>query len=95
MKTKERQLKKMDGVLEHVSNRLKQEGLRHEIHKFDSGAVMVDIWKDDLFYVVQIHDKTIGLSLVTADTGFDATPDKSFTELNKFFAAFETIFQKS
>jgi hypothetical protein len=83
----------MEKVLEHVSSRLKEEGLRHEIHKFDSGAVMVDIWKDNLFYVVQIDGKRIGLSLVTEDTGFDTIPDKSYDTLDKFSIDFEKIFQ--
>lgn len=82
----------MDKVLEYVSSRLGEEGLKHEIHQFDSGAVMIDIWKEDLFYVVQIEDKTIGLSLVTKDTGFDTIPDKSYNDIEKFSLDFEKIF---
>ena len=82
----------MDKVLEYVSGRLRQEELKHEIHKFDSGAVMVDIWKDDLFYVVQIEDKKIGLSLVTENTGFDTIPDKSYNDIEEFSVDFEKIF---
>jgi hypothetical protein len=68
----------MEKVLDYVLRRLKEEKLRHEIHKFDSGAVIIDIWKGDLFYVVQIDGQRIGLSLVTQDTGFDTIPDKSY-----------------
>ena len=81
-----------DKVLEYVSNRLKQEELRHEIHTFDSGAVMIDIWKDDEFYVVQIEGILVGLSLVTEDTGFSVVPDQSFVDFEKFREEFEKIF---
>ena len=84
----------MDNVLQYVSSRLRDEGVRHEIHTFDSGAAMVDIWKDDLFYVVQIEDKVIGLSLVTEDTGFGLVPDKSYDTLEKFNIDFEKILKK-
>jgi uncharacterized protein (UPF0128 family) len=84
----------MENVLEYISSRLRNERLRHEIHKFDSGAVMVDIWKDDLFYVVQIEDKRIGLSLINGDNpGFDTIPDKSYDTRDKFSIDFEKIFQ--
>ncbi len=79
-------------VLEYVSNRLGQKELKHEIHKFDSGAVMIDIWKDNQFYVVQIEDKKIGFSLVTKDTGFDTIPDKSYNDIEEFSVDFEKIF---
>lgn len=84
----------MEKVLEYISSRLKHGGLRHEIHKFDSGAVMIDIWKDDLFYVVQIEDKGIGLSLINVDNpGFDTLPDKSYDTWDKFITDFEKILQ--
>jgi hypothetical protein len=83
----------MEKVLEYITSRLKDEGLRHEIHEFDSGAVMVDIWKDDLFYVVQIEGKRIGLSLINGDNrGFDTMPDKSYDTLDKFIIDFKKIF---
>lgn len=81
----------MNNVLEYVSNRLKEKEFRHEIHKFDSGAVMIDIWKDDLFYVVQIDEERTGLSLVDEDSGFDPAPDKSYTDFEKFRIDFEKI----
>src|SRR5689334_1105467 len=86
-------IKVMDKVLEYVSTRLTEEKLRHEIHKFDSGAVMMDIWKNDLLYVVQIEDKRVGLSLVTADTGFDTVPDKAYYDFESFSIDFDRIFE--
>jgi hypothetical protein len=32
---------------------------------------MVDIWKDELLYVIQIEPEMIGLSLVDVNTGLD------------------------
>lgn len=55
---------------------------------------MVDIWKDNLFYVVQIEDKKIGLSLITKDTGFDTIPDQSYDTFEKFNIDFEKIFDR-
>ena len=66
--------------------------LRYEIHSFDSGAVMVDIWKGNSFYVIQIYQDEIGLSLVTAETTpFDTTPDQSFKNTDEFKKVFESI----
>ena len=84
----------MEKVLEYISSRLRDKGLRHEIHEFDSGAVMVDIWNDDLFYVVQIEGEIIGLSLINDDIpGLDTIPDKSYDTPDKFIIDFEKIFQ--
>jgi hypothetical protein len=82
----------MSKILEYISSRLEQKELRHEIHQFESGAVMIDIWKDGSFYVVEIDGKRIGLSLVTADTGFNTMPDKTYDSLEKFRVDFEKIF---
>jgi hypothetical protein len=85
----------MDRTLEYISTILERQKLRHEIHKFDSGAVMVDIWQDDLFYVVQIEDMKIGLSLITEDTGFDTIADKSYDDFNDFKTDFEEILKRA
>jgi len=79
-------------TLEKITSRLSQENVRHEVHKFDSGAVMVDVWKGDLFYVIQIEDKMIGLSLVKDNTAFDTIPDKAYSDFEAFKIEFEKIF---
>jgi hypothetical protein len=79
-------------VLEKITSRLSQENLKNEIHKFDSGCVMVHIWKDELFYVIQIESETIGLSLVDENTGFDTIPDKAYKDWGNFKIDFEKIF---
>jgi hypothetical protein len=86
--------KTVKGALERITSRLSQEKLRHEIHEFDSGCVMVDIWSGDLFYVIQIEPEMIGLSLVDENTGFDTIPDKAYKEWDNFNADFERILSK-
>ncbi len=83
----------MKKLLPYISDTIKKSNVRHEIHSFDSGAVMVDIWVGEKFYVIQIDGDTIGLSLVTEETTpFDIIPDQSFNDVNAFKMAFENIF---
>lgn len=79
-------------LLPYIVDNLERLNLRHKIHRFDSGAVMVDIWINDNFHVIQIDDKSIGLSLVTEDTTpFDIIPDESFSNEVEFKREFEKI----
>ncbi len=56
---------------------------------------MVDIWINDNFHVIQIDDKSIGLSLITKDTTpFDIIPDSSFSNEAEFKTEFEKILPK-
>lgn len=86
--------KSMKKALEQIACRLNQENIRHEIHKFDSGCIMVDIWKGDLFFVIQIESEMIGLSLVTDTSGFDTIPDKTYKNYNNFEIDFEKILKQ-
>lgn len=83
----------MKKLLPYIVDTIKQSNTKYEIHSFDSGAVMVDIWINNDCYVVQIDGNTIGLSLVTEETGlFDIIPDESFKDEISFKVAFEKIF---
>ncbi len=57
---------------------LNTHSIRHEIHRFDSGAMMVDIWIGDDFYVIQLTDEYIGFSKIDNESGFDTRPDEVF-----------------
>jgi RNAse (barnase) inhibitor barstar len=82
-------------LLPYIVDNLERLALRHEIHRFDSGAVMVDIWINDNFHVIQIDDNSIGLSLITKDTTpFDIIPDASFSNESEFKMEFEKILPK-
>ena len=82
----------MKKVLTDIINQLDFAKVRYEIHNFDSGAIMIDIWINERFYVVQIFGDEIGMSLVTENTGFDNIPDKSFKDPNEFYKEFEKVF---
>ena len=77
-----------------ILRRLNQLNIRHEVHTFDSGAVMVDIWLNDLFYIIQIWKDQIGLSLVTKETSFDIIPDNSYSDFEIFKEDLERLLQQ-
>jgi len=80
-------------LLLYIIENVKEYNLKHEIHRFDSGAIMVDIWINDTFYVIQIDKETVGLNLVTKDTTpFDIIPDVSFSDEIQFKKEFAKIF---
>lgn len=83
----------MVNLLPYLVDKIERAKLRYEIHRFDSGAIMVDIWLKDSLCVVQIEEDLIGVSLVSEQTvSFDTIPDRSFTSEKDFKAEFETIF---
>jgi RNAse (barnase) inhibitor barstar len=83
----------MKKLLLYIKATIEKSNVKYEIHSFDSGAVMIDIWIGSKFYVVQIDGDTIGLSLITEETTpFDIIPDQSFKDSNAFKMAFEKIF---
>lgn len=83
----------MEEVIQYVIPALERCCLKHEIHKFDSGAAMIDIWVNDKFYCIQLFKNYIGLSLVTEDSGFSTIPDISYTSISEFKLDFEKILQ--
>ena len=84
----------MKRLLPDIINKLDLAKVKYEIHNFDSGAIMVDIFINDRYYVIQIYRDEIGLSLNTEETGFfDMIPDQSFKDPNGFKTAFEKIFE--
>lgn len=80
-------------LLPYIVGEIERLKLKHEIHSFDSGAIMVDFWVDQRLYVVQIDNDAIGISLVTEETTpFDIIPDYSFKNSKDFKIAFEKVF---
>ena len=75
----------MKDLLPYIVEQLDLLDVRYEIHHFDSGAIMVDIFIEDKLYVIQIFENDLGLSLVTDETGlFDIIPDKSYNDIEEF-----------
>ncbi len=75
----------------YVLEFIKSNNLKHEIHKFSSGALMIDLWKGDEFYVLQIEKETIGFSVINDDPEFSTVPDKSYSDFRGFKDDFEKI----
>lgn len=81
----------MTEALHDTITRLRIGNIKHEIHRFESGCVMIDVWKDDKFYCLQFEDCKLGLSLVPKDTDFGTIPDKWYNNLSEFKTDLETI----
>jgi len=71
---------------ENLIAELNERAIKYVVHEFTSGAKMIDIWYKDLFYVVQIEDDFIGISLVDDDNIglFDIIPDDKFFSTEEF-----------
>jgi len=79
-------------ILPYIITRLKKAKVKYEVHWFDSGATMIDIWVNNYFYVIQLDDDEIGLSLVTEKTLlFDNKPDSVFKDQETFKIELEKI----
>jgi len=80
-------------LLPYIVDQIEKLKLKHKVHSFDSGAIMVDIWIDQRLYVIQIDNDTIGISVVIEETTpFDIIPDNLFKDHVDFKTAFERIF---
>lgn len=69
--------------------------IKHQFSDFDSGCCMIDIWKGDKFYVVQIEHDSIGVSLIVPNTiDLSTIPDNRFYDLEKFTERFNEILEE-
>ncbi len=69
--------------------------IRYVVHEFASGNKMIDIWHDNLFYVIQIETNFAGVSLIDDDNpGFDLTPDAKFTTTEEFLSKLKDMISK-
>jgi len=71
---------------------LDQMSVRYEFTKFSSGAIMLDIWYKEKFYVIQFED-FIGVSEIIDDNiSFDTKPDEKFFDESLYKLKFKNIF---
>ncbi len=70
--------------IDKISELIKPKEIKHEIHSFDSGAFMVDIWINNDFYCIQLFENKFGISQVTEEIDFSTIPDKTFNEWESF-----------
>ena len=81
-----------DDVKEYILKALIKEGIKHEIHDFESGVSIIDVWHGNKFYVIQLEIEWIGLSLVDDENpGFDTIPDERFFEFEPFEKRFNEV----
>ncbi|WP_407557909.1 hypothetical protein [Winogradskyella sp. 4-2091] len=81
----------MKPYIDKISELIRPKGIRHEIHSFDSGAFMVDIWIKNDFYCIQLFENKFGISKVTEENGFCTIPDKTYTEWENFKTELEKV----
>lgn len=75
-----------------VLRQLERKLIVYKIHRFPSGVAMIDIWVDDLFYVIQFEENSIGISEVNNENAsFDMIPDKRFDDESTFLMNFRSI----
>jgi hypothetical protein len=81
-------------LFQYTIELLKSLAIRHEYTNFDSGAVMLDVWYNKKFYVIQFDvDGYIGFSEVNDDNiGFDTIPDEKFYDEIKYKNKLKSIF---
>ena len=81
----------MKQYIDKISELIKPKEIRNEIHSFDSGAFMVDIWINNDFYCIQLFENKFGISKVTEEIDFSTIPDKTYTEWESFKTELEKV----
>jgi hypothetical protein len=54
------------------------------VHSFDSGAFMIDVWVDSKFYCIQFFDNKFGFSKIDEGGDMGSIPDNAFYSFNAF-----------
>lgn len=79
-------------AFEYTIEELNKKSIKHAVHKFPSGVIMLDVWIGDLFYVFQFEETFIGLSEVNDENvGFDTMPDEKFYDYEEFKKKLELL----
>ncbi len=81
-------------LADYILNKLQKLNLKHKVNSFPSGAYMIDIWKNNDFFVIQLESERMGISIIDDDTGFTTVPDAIFGEVSTFKKFFEAIVVK-
>jgi len=59
--------------------------IKYESELFPSGAIMIHIWKNKDFYVLQLENDLVGVSKIDDENpGFSTVPDEKFYDDEKF-----------
>lgn len=74
--------------------RLEKSSVKYDVHNLSSGVIMLDIWYNNKFYVLQFENEFIGFSEINTDEpAFDTTPDEKFYETKKFELKITQVFR--
>ena len=76
----------------YVKNYIEDNNLKHEIHEFDSGCKMIDLWINDEFYCLEFHDDYLGISNISEnneDFGSLRFPDEEYQVFQSFKESFQ------
>jgi len=83
-----------ENLREHANTLIQNlRALEHkfEVHEFDSGAAMIDMWINSEFYCIQMADDKFGWTKVEENTGFSSIPDSGYMNWTKFKNEFDLI----
>lgn len=79
-------------LFQYTINYLNQLSIKHEFIEFSSGAIMLDIWYKEKFFVIQFED-FIGVSEISNDNiSFDTNPDEKFFDVSLYKQKLENMF---
>ncbi|CAM1367694.1 conserved hypothetical protein [Tenacibaculum litopenaei] len=73
-----------EDIYKYVIKFVKLKKLKHQLHEFPSKAVIIDIWKGDFFYTINIEKEKVGLSIIGEEPEFSSIADKYYVNLNDF-----------
>ena len=75
-------------IVQEIERLLKVKALWNEVHRFPSGAAMIDIRHNDQFIVIQVCSEYVGYSIIDENTGIDSRPDNFFKSEAEFWSWF-------
>lgn len=70
---------------------ISERNIKFEYEEFDSGAVMLDIWINNVMYCIQMADNRFGWSIINNEIGFCTIPDSGYLDWNTFKPQFDKI----
>lgn len=66
-----------------------------EIHEFDSGAAIMDVWIKSDFYCIQMSENKFGWTKITEESGFSSIPASGYMKWIEFKNQFDEIIKST
>lgn len=84
-------MKNIKMLFEYTLEVLNQKSVKYEFRQFPSGAIMLDIWYGEKFYVIQFEN-CIGVSEISDENAsFDTNPDEKFFSESQYIEKLKHI----